>query len=884
MITNGEIKNTNKSILEQIGEFYITNKSLAREITDEILSYIKTEKNIGIWYANELIAAKNSTPIETAKNIEVERQTISGLQAGNDTTGFAARAFLSSDTQTKYFYFGGYIGDGNISAEIEYNENITDAKIEIAANKDFDIYINNHYAGHYENASSDFVPAIYDLNSYLGYFQSGSNIIEFTGNNLHIAGGYVKISYNGFASSEQEIKYYLPGINGLINLYDGLYIPSELNSLNAYLHFKTNYSVFLNIGNITILEQGDYAKGQEQTIFLDNNYLQSKLNYADITSKTVPIRFGTENITTESILDIALVTDRSGSMRQSGWTLDTSIQPSHEFNNVNVPGGSYSSSHTFNVPAGTERVAIAINWDRIFEYPGSEGSEFKLNLRRPNGVWIFGTGPPDTGGKVDPPDSVGANNEYFSGICTKPQIVYIENPQAGNWQVKVYGHNLRPKNNPPPSQNVNISVYQGTAEEIIKNPTILSIEAAKDASKNFINNMQDTDRSAYVPFGSYAPNNFPFQELTFNKDDLENAIDGTGLQGGTAIQTGINKGKDELVNNARENATKIMIILTDGQNDAGPDIAIQSAQQAKNQDIIIFTIGLTGFVNQEMLTEIASQPDYYYYTPDASGLENVYEQISQKISAIYREQTLISEEFETTILYPDSYIKINYNESQTAIQGIILTLEKQFDNASIGTFKIPQDSTIVSAKAISYSGPRWTNSVSINGNNIYRLNEYGNDYIELGDPYAITIPTQFLQENNTVEISTALSPTNSSEGSKHNKIIYQIQKNSSSYSSICPYISGCTWHIEFEDGTNTTINIPSNYSEGIQCYYTSTTQNYDANDALQEAVYKLLKILDINQNDKVDTKLSENNLQITPNEIEGIPFTWSTEIQIRIWD
>ena len=52
---------------------------------------------------------------------------------------------------------------------------------------------------------------------------------------------------------------------------------------------------------------------------------------------------------------------------------------------------------------------------------------------------------------------------------------------------------------------------------------------------------------------------------------------------------------------------------------------------------------------------------------------------------------------------------------------------------------------------------------------------------------------------------------------------------------------------------------------------------------MQEAVYKLLRILDLNLNNKIETKLSENNLQISPNEIEGIPFTWSTEVQVRIW-
>ena len=179
LIASGDIEDLNKSILEQIGEFYVTDKNFARATANEILSYLDTDRNIGIWYEKELIASKNSTPIENARNIEVERQIISGIQEGNETTGYSARAYLSSDVQTEYFYFGGYVGDGNISANIEYEGNITGARIEIATNKNFSVYINNNYSGYYESSTSNIIPAQYDISSYLSNFQNGSNTIEF---------------------------------------------------------------------------------------------------------------------------------------------------------------------------------------------------------------------------------------------------------------------------------------------------------------------------------------------------------------------------------------------------------------------------------------------------------------------------------------------------------------------------------------------------------------------------------------------------------------------------------------------------------------------------------------------------------------------------------
>ena len=38
------------------------------------------------------------------------------------------------------------------------------------------------------------------------------------------------------------------------------------------------------------------------------------------------------------------------------------------------------------------------------------------------------------------------------------------------------------------------------------------------------------------------------------------------------------------------------------------------------------------------------------------------------------------------------------------------------------------------------------------------------------------------------------------------------------------------------------------------------------------------------KNGKIDVPFNEQDLQISLTEITGIPFTWSTEVQVRIWD
>ena len=374
--------------------------------------------------------------------------------------------------------------------------------------------------------------------------------------------------------------------------------------------------------------QGDFENGGEINVTLQRTFSKAKKSTTIISRQS-----GIEKIP----VDIVLVLDRSGSMRQSGWILNTSLTPSYT-TTLTVPAGAYSPSYSFSVPPGTERLAVATTWDKIPGLDGSEGSELASNLRRPSGIWLVNNGgyPGDLGGKVDPPDSIGASNEYFSGISTKPQYYYIENPQSGTWQVKVYGWNLRPKTNPPATQDVSISVYMGDSASLNKSVTILSSELVKSASKDFVDKLDNQDRVAVVRFGSYAQ---VTQDLTSNKNDVKNAIDNIGSEGGTAIHTGIDEATQQLTEEGREDAMKIITILTDGQNDVGPNPVTTSAQQAKDLNYTIFTIGLTNFVDENLLRSIATKPEYYYYS-DFNMLDEIYQELSNKIFEMREVKTI----------------------------------------------------------------------------------------------------------------------------------------------------------------------------------------------------------------------------------------------------
>jgi len=314
--------NPDKLAIDQIGEFYSKgNLSLAEQLASQILDEIKTKENIGIWFGETLIWSKNNTPYDPAQNerIDTARQIVSGIQNGSSVQGFSARAFLQQSNPVKYFYFGGYVGEGNLTLQINYTGEIDSAELELAIPKDFELSINNNPSGDYLASLNEFTPSTYIINeTYLQHFNSGSNTLEFKGDYLYIAGGFLKITYASNTTQEQQTRYNFPGIEGIINLYDGLYIPGQLTSMNIFLHLNnTILPTFLNIGNTTVYNN---LTNDEETVTLDNTFLDSLLDYGAISEKTIPIRLGMENISyfqngTQKQADIVSVTDLSGSMQ-----------------------------------------------------------------------------------------------------------------------------------------------------------------------------------------------------------------------------------------------------------------------------------------------------------------------------------------------------------------------------------------------------------------------------------------------------------------------------------------------------------------------------------------------------------------------------------------
>ncbi|CAD7773191.1 von Willebrand factor type A domain protein [Candidatus Methanoperedenaceae archaeon GB50] len=151
---------------------------------------------------------------------------------------------------------------------------------------------------------------------------------------------------------------------------------------------------------------------------------------------------------------------------------------------------------------------------------------------------------------------------------------------------------------------------------------------AKTAAKTFVDLLNSSeDRSGLVSFASRASLD---QGLTFNQSDVKSAIDSLSAYGMTAIGDGIHLATTELLNNGRSNATLVEILLSDGFSNQGSN-PLTRANEAANESITIYTIGLGAYVDPRMPQIANITGGKYYYTPNSSQLEEVYKEIYREL-------------------------------------------------------------------------------------------------------------------------------------------------------------------------------------------------------------------------------------------------------------
>ncbi len=302
LISQGIINNTNKSVLEQIGETYSQNVGEAQILSQNILNSINTtEKNIGIWYGEDLLASKNITPIEQAKNIDTTRQIISGVLKGNPTEGFVAKAWLkkiqSKDTIEiikgelicggwKTHAWGEYCGN-NKNNTINYTFTVPEnAEIKNAfwlaepswVGQNTSLSINNIKI--YEDIIDLFV--ILNLTSYVNPGENTATLSSKAGTNITSGGedgaSHIVIEYStpDLQTFQIDDKYpfYETIADGILHSEKSIFTPEPITKMEVHLNVTRNTKLEIRKGAQKILVgvktvQGDFAPDGEEIIFTD---------------------------------------------------------------------------------------------------------------------------------------------------------------------------------------------------------------------------------------------------------------------------------------------------------------------------------------------------------------------------------------------------------------------------------------------------------------------------------------------------------------------------------------------------------------------------------------------------------------------------------------
>ena len=164
------------------------------------------------------------------------------------------------------------------------------------------------------------------------------------------------------------------------------------------------------------------------------------------------------------------------------------------------------------------------------------------------------------------------------------------------------------------------------------------IAAVKKVTREFIGGL-DSDRVALVAFQAEATQVSP---LTLDYPALQKLVDsledgGLRLRGGTAIGLGIASAVDLLRDS--EAKSKVVIVLTDGENNSGEITPLDSAQLAKLMGVHVYSIGAVPTsqarstvveVDERVMQRISEMTDAQYHrASDRNTLADIYRDIAR---------------------------------------------------------------------------------------------------------------------------------------------------------------------------------------------------------------------------------------------------------------
>ncbi len=156
------------------------------------------------------------------------------------------------------------------------------------------------------------------------------------------------------------------------------------------------------------------------------------------------------------------------------------------------------------------------------------------------------------------------------------------------------------------------------------------LQKAKDAAKTFIAQLRSIDRVEVITFSDKVNTIISF---TNDRTALAKAIDGITAKGNTALFDAADQAVSDAI---RAEGTKVVVLLTDGEDNASKVPISQTIDRARQASVAIFTIGLGSNVKDDVLNSIAvGTGARYYKAPKPEDLTYAFKLLSQQIANRY---------------------------------------------------------------------------------------------------------------------------------------------------------------------------------------------------------------------------------------------------------
>ena len=829
LISQGEVSNLNNTIIEQIGELWALNKTelcrnLIRNITFDLFP---PGFGYSVALGNEEIYSCGPAK---KRELIASRKMISGYGKDKPIKGTSSRAYLKSIKEKKnyaYAYFGGFVGQGSLFRQLEYisaDAVILSSFIEFDSGTAFDFFTLINFFKSFTPEQSNMSSIRWNISSCNGLFTAGIK------NNI-------SIEFTGTLSDS-----YIAGGYVIVKYATKEFQEEFANSTLKYY--------FPGIDGVSNLYSSFHVPGILSSMNVHLHFNSEYASYLTIGSRTVFQNNG--SAAPEQIVNIDNTTLTSAPISLDYTKLSQKTVP--------IRFASYNISNETILVGNADIILI---------------TDFSGSMKKAVDDWTQGNLGSDCNNYVGDPHV----RRTLAVKCLDKELVDIVMNYSGNRIWPIFLHDDEVKYLDDPEDSTAINNYIDT---YVNGKGKTCIACAINQGYDILNTYSDASRKKFIILmtdgspthcgqGSCTSNS-----VIYGVKQCEGLCDFTGA----CDITNIPGQCTECINNP-----------------GATNNAYYSAQRAFDDlDTIIYTIGFgpvddCTFANDTLYNISRIGNGSYQHSKNISKLREIYKNISHEIlsntNQVSQTVTVVGN-YTNSILYPDSYVEMFFTPlvKEPEFGEITYTFETDKFSSCIDTVNIPSKVRILDAKVVSYSGPHWTMNVTVNGQEVFLLQNYSYNFFKLGDPFSIYIPPALLQPgNNDIGILTGDTPINKTGCSLNNSLIYSAAiKFGTAYSSVLPKAEGCIWTIETEDLDFISAAVPSSYSGTSYCNYTSSEISFGTEDSIDQAVQELLSNLDFDDNGKIDIDIDEFDLAIEALWVSQIPYLWGPSIvEVRVW-